>query len=245
MQTITRKPYKTDLTDNEWATLEPILQRALYSNRTKTRAHPKRHPRAKSQTPSSMSSQQTASGNNSPTVCPRERPSTTTFGVGNKAWCSCADTRRADKQGVGAGGQADAQACCGGRSACAVHGKEGVRGHDGGEQVEGRKRHIVVGLRGGVLGVWVLCADVSGAREARVVLERVLRWYLLAQMVIADGAHDKAGLLEWLLGEFCVALDCVFCEGEGFVVLARRWLMERSFARSLMKNQVPTLTMEV
>jgi hypothetical protein len=111
--------------------------------------------------------------------------------------------------------------------------------------VEGRKRHIVVGLRGGVLGVWVLCADVSGAREARVVLERVLRWYLLAQMVIADGAHDKAGLLEWLLGEFCVALDCVFCEGEGFVVLARRWLMERSFARSLMKNQVPTLTMEV
>jgi len=27
-----------------------------------------------------------------------------------------------------------------------------------------------------------------------------------------------------------VALDCVFREGQGFVVLARRWLVERSFA---------------
>ena len=36
--------------------------------------------------------------------------------------------------------------------------------------------------------------------------------------------------MEWLLEEFCVALACVFREEKGFVVLARRWLVERSFA---------------
>ncbi len=84
--------------------------------------------------------------------------------------------------------------------------------------------------QGSVLGVWVSPADVSDARGARVVLEQVLRRYPSVQMVVADGAYDKEGLLEWLLEAFCVALDCVWREGKGFVVLERRWLVERSFA---------------
>ena len=108
--------------------------------------------------------------------------------------------------------------------------QRGARGYDGGKRVKGRKRHLVVGLQGSVLGVWVWCADVSDARGARVVLAQVLRRYPSAQIVIADGAYDKEGLLEWLLEEFCVALECVRREGQGFVVLPRRWLVERSFA---------------
>jgi transposase len=88
----------------------------------------------------------------------------------------------------------------------------------------------VVDSQGSVLGVWVSPAAVSDARGARVVLEDVLRRHPSAQIVIADGAYDKEGLLEWLLREFCVALACVFRAGQGFVVLPRRWLVERSFA---------------
>jgi transposase len=44
METITRPAYETDLTDEEWATLEPILQHALYGNKTKTRGHPRHYP---------------------------------------------------------------------------------------------------------------------------------------------------------------------------------------------------------
>ena len=44
METITRKPYETDLTDDEWAILEPILKRALYGDKTKTRGHPRHYP---------------------------------------------------------------------------------------------------------------------------------------------------------------------------------------------------------
>ena len=108
--------------------------------------------------------------------------------------------------------------------------QRGARGYDGGKRVKGRKRHLVVGLQGSVLGVWVWCADVSDARGARVVLAQVLRRYPSAQIVIADGAYDKEGLLEWVLSEFCVALACVFCEGQGFVVLEGCWLVECSFA---------------
>jgi hypothetical protein len=82
----------------------------------------------------------------------------------------------------------------------------------------------VVDSQGSVLGVWVSPADVSDARGARVVLEQVLRRYPSAQIVIADGAYDKEGLLEWLLSEFCVALECVCRAAKVFMVLPRRWL---------------------
>ena len=96
--------------------------------------------------------------------------------------------------------------------------------------MNGRKRHLVVDSQGSVLGVWVSPADVSDARGARVVLAQVLRRYPSAQIVIADGAYDKEGLLEWLLSEFCMALECVCRAGKVFVVLPRRWLVARSFA---------------
>jgi transposase len=44
METITRKPYETDLNNEEWAILEPILQHALYGDKTKTRGHPRHYP---------------------------------------------------------------------------------------------------------------------------------------------------------------------------------------------------------
>jgi transposase len=88
----------------------------------------------------------------------------------------------------------------------------------------------VVDSQGSVLGVWVSPAAVLDARGARVGLEPVLRRYPSAQIVIVDGAYDTEGLLAWLLGEFCVALGCVFRAGKGFVVLEGCWLVERSFA---------------
>jgi len=44
METITRKLYETDLTDEEWTILEPLLKHALYGNKTKTRGHPRHYP---------------------------------------------------------------------------------------------------------------------------------------------------------------------------------------------------------
>lgn len=79
--------------------------------------------------------------------------------------------------------------------------------------------------------MWVSPADVSDAQGARVVLADVLSRYPSAQTVIADGVYVREGLPEWLLSGYGVALECVHrARGSGFVVLPRRWLVERSFA---------------
>ena len=108
--------------------------------------------------------------------------------------------------------------------------QKGVRGYDGGKKVKGRKRHIVVDSQGSVLGVWVSSADVSDARGARVVLGPVLSRYRTVRKVIADRAYDKEGFSEWLRREFGVKLEVVWRWSVGFVVLPRRWLVERSLA---------------
>jgi len=39
-----RKPYETDMTDDEWAIHEAILKRALYTDNNTTRGHPRYYP---------------------------------------------------------------------------------------------------------------------------------------------------------------------------------------------------------
>lgn len=47
--------------------------------------------------------------------------------------------------------------------------------------------------------------------------------------MVADGAYDREGLMEWLLAEWWVGLDGVSrVGGRGFHPLLRRWLVERS-----------------
>ncbi|GIV04448.1 MAG: hypothetical protein KatS3mg016_0023 [Fimbriimonadales bacterium] len=83
-------------------------------------------------------------------------------------------------------------------------------------------------------------ADVSDARGAYGVLDGVLGRYRSVRVVIADRAYDREGLLEWLLGKWEVGLDCVGRLGCGsFVVLPRRWLVERSFAWLLLGYGMP------
>jgi transposase len=106
-----------------------------------------------------------------------------------------------------------------------------VYGYDGGKKIKGRKRCRAVNSQGNLLGVQVTGADVSDARGAYAVLDGVLGRYRSVRVVIADKAYDREGLLEWFLGKWEVGLDCVGrCGGRGFVVLSRRWLVERSFA---------------
>ncbi len=84
--------------------------------------------------------------------------------------------------------------------------------------------------QGDLLGVVVTGADVSDARGAYAVLDGVLVRYRSVQVVIAESAYDREGLLEWLLGKWEVGLDCVGRLGRGGFVVLCCWLVERSFA---------------
>jgi putative transposase len=107
----------------------------------------------------------------------------------------------------------------------------GERGYDAGKKVKGRKRHILVDTLGLLLAVVVTSAALSDPAGARLLLSRLGGACKKLRRIWVDGAY-RGQLLEWVL------LHCRFClhpvlrsdDQKGFVVLPRRWVVERTFA---------------
>jgi putative transposase len=95
--------------------------------------------------------------------------------------------------------------------------------------VKGRKRHVAVDTSGLLLGVVVHAADVQDADGAGDLLRRLKRLYPWLRVVFADGVYDR---LAALLACFLLGLTLVVIRrlagGEGFVVVPRRWVAERT-----------------
>ena len=108
----------------------------------------------------------------------------------------------------------------------------GVRGFDAGKRVNGRKRHIVVDTIGNLLDVVVHAANIQDYHGAKHVLRKVTETVDTLQRIWADGMYEKDGLVEWVRDTLQIALDVVKRppDQQGFVVLPRRWVVERSFA---------------
>ncbi|MFF3468558.1 IS5 family transposase [Streptomyces sp. NPDC002619] len=105
------------------------------------------------------------------------------------------------------------------------------RGYDGGKQVPGRKRPIVTDTLGLLLVVAVTAANI-GDRDAAVgLLARLRALHRDIVLVWADGGYT-GGLVEWCRRRLALTLEIVkrTDDMEGFVVLPRRWVVERTFA---------------
>src|SRR5437764_8817940 len=107
----------------------------------------------------------------------------------------------------------------------------GVRGYDAGKKVKGRKRHILVDTLGLLLAVVVTSAAVSDPAGARLLLRRLGGACKKLRRIWVDGTY-RGHLLEWVLLHFHFVLQPVLrSEGQkGFVLLPRRWVVERTFA---------------
>lgn len=108
----------------------------------------------------------------------------------------------------------------------------GIRGYDAGKKVTGRKRHIAVDTLGNLLDVVVHAANIQDYHGAKDVLRKVTETVNTLQRIWADGMYEKDGLVEWVRDTLQIALDVVkrSPDQQGFVVLPRRWVVERSFA---------------
>ena len=107
----------------------------------------------------------------------------------------------------------------------------GLRGFDGGKKVNGRKRHIVTDTLGLILAVMVHSAGLSDSQQAPHLLKRLLGKVPRLRVVFADQGYEgtPAGLIWRCFGWLwhVVARQ----EGQrGFVVLKKRWIVERTFA---------------
>ncbi|QIY59063.1 IS5 family transposase [Streptomyces sp. RPA4-5] len=105
------------------------------------------------------------------------------------------------------------------------------RGYDGGKQINGRKRHVVVDTLGLPLGVMVTAADVGDRTAAQVLLAQVAAAHHRLALVWADGGYTGS-LVEHCLAAFALVLAIVkrSDDQKGFVVLPKRWIVERLFA---------------
>ncbi|MDX1992923.1 MAG: IS5 family transposase [bacterium] len=108
----------------------------------------------------------------------------------------------------------------------------GERSYDGGKKVTGRKRHILTDTLGNLLVVVVhpaAIADCAGAKQVFAALP--LMWQRRLQVVWADGGYEGA-LWVWVYSLFKITLAIVrrSTDQSGFVVLPKRWVVERTFA---------------
>ena len=103
---------------------------------------------------------------------------------------------------------------------------------DAGKQVKGRKRHIAVDTLGLLLTVAVHCAGIRDYHGAKLVLMKLLGRFPRLALLWADGGYGKGGLCDWVARFAGWTLQIVpKLEGQqGFVVLPRRWVVERTFA---------------
>ena len=106
-------------------------------------------------------------------------------------------------------------------------------GFDGGKLIKGRKRHIVVDTMGCLLIVLVHAANIYDGRAARQVLTALFAVVDTVQKIWADGAYVGEELAQWVKDQFDCVLEVVAklkTTVGGFHVLPQRWIVERTFA---------------
>jgi putative transposase len=96
--------------------------------------------------------------------------------------------------------------------------------------VNGRKRHIVVDTLGLLLTVLVHSADIQDCHGAPAVLWRLKGRFPRLQLIWADAGY-AGKLVDWTRRICHWTLEIVRRrdEAQGFEVLPRRWVVERTF----------------
>jgi putative transposase len=108
----------------------------------------------------------------------------------------------------------------------------GERGYDAGKKISGRKRHLLVDTMGLILAVVVHSAALQDQDGARLVLTRLGNMFSRLKLIWADSAYGRNDLPGWVLSTFGWILQTILrpVTTVGFVLLPRRWVVERTFA---------------
>lgn len=104
-------------------------------------------------------------------------------------------------------------------------------GFDGGKRIKGRKRHIVVDTNGYLMIAIAHAANIYDGHAAERVLKALFSIVKTLKKIWADGAYNGEEFIRWVKEQFGCILEVVKKKkGSGFQVLPRRWVVERTFA---------------
>lgn len=106
-----------------------------------------------------------------------------------------------------------------------------TRGFDGGKLINGRKRHLIVDMRGMPLSVMVTPASPHDSIPARDQLFRLSLTHPEVTVAWADSAY-RGTLTTWAHSALGLTLKTVprRTDQDGFAVLAKRWRVERAIS---------------
>lgn len=107
------------------------------------------------------------------------------------------------------------------------------RGYDGGKKIKGRKRHLVVDSLGLLLAVLVTSAAVDDGVAAKEVLSMVdSQAFPRLRIVYGDNKYHNYELYTWTELNAAYRIQVVHrpADQQGFKVLPQRWVVERTIA---------------
>ena len=106
-----------------------------------------------------------------------------------------------------------------------------VYGFDGGKQVKGRKRNIIVDSQGLLIGVLVTEANASERKAAAFLLHQERDKLSRLKLIWVDYGYSGPNF-EWFVHQICgelVRVEVIKRNSKEFEVLPKRWIVERSF----------------
>lgn len=108
----------------------------------------------------------------------------------------------------------------------------GIRGYDAGKKIKGRKRHIVTDTLGFLVGSVIHEANIQDRDGAPEVLKSIRYRFPWLRHVFADGGYAGPKLRNALKNHGKWTLEIVkrSDKAQGFEALPRRWVVERTFA---------------
>jgi putative transposase len=107
----------------------------------------------------------------------------------------------------------------------------GESGYDGGKQIKGRKRHVLVDILGLLLVIFVTAADIPDYEGARDVFKTAERKHPRLKKIIGDSAYgwnDFVATVQRLF-RFVLSLVSRDRKRKGWYLLPKRWIVERTF----------------